>query len=85
MDFIILNRGQMRKRTPELVPPFKLPHHTGGRTFGLPTYDLMRNRLTYTTDIQWKWVSNQEPFGPKPRPYHSTTTALLAAASLRVK
>ncbi|GBM47237.1 hypothetical protein AVEN_136602-1 [Araneus ventricosus] len=45
--------------------PFsKLPHQTSGRTFDYPQR-LMRNKPTYTADIQRNRVSNLELSGSK--------------------
>ncbi|GBM76040.1 hypothetical protein AVEN_53913-1 [Araneus ventricosus] len=43
-----------------------------------PTYDLACNNPTYTEVLQWNQVSNLEPSGPKPRPYHWATASLSA-------
>ncbi|GBL96087.1 hypothetical protein AVEN_104325-1 [Araneus ventricosus] len=65
MDLAILNRCQMTRAAPEMVPSFPNFHATptGGRL--ATTYDLACNRPHTRPDRQLNRVSNLEPSGPK--------------------
>ncbi|GBL86493.1 hypothetical protein AVEN_194763-1 [Araneus ventricosus] len=45
----------MTSTTLELAPPFKLPYHIRGTTFGPPVYDSLCNRPAYTADRSGIW------------------------------
>ncbi|GBL75120.1 hypothetical protein AVEN_194378-1 [Araneus ventricosus] len=57
MDLVILNYGQMRKKTPELAPPLQLPHHTSSRPSlwtlnPMGTEPLSDNKMDISTGIR---------------------------------
>ncbi|GBM34019.1 hypothetical protein AVEN_166450-1 [Araneus ventricosus] len=63
-DFVILNRWQMTRTTPELAPPLQTSAPHQQEDVWLHTYDVQQ--VHYTTDLYWNRVSNMEPPAPKP-------------------
>ncbi|GBL76874.1 hypothetical protein AVEN_12560-1 [Araneus ventricosus] len=56
----------MTRTAPEQAPlPLQISAPHQRENVWPPTYDLTCNRLTYTADHQWNWVSNREPFIPE--------------------
>ncbi|GBL82155.1 hypothetical protein AVEN_252352-1 [Araneus ventricosus] len=59
-DLAILNRGQMTRTAPELPPHLGASTSYQREDVRHPRSDLTCIRPTYTTDLQWNWVSSPE-------------------------
>ncbi|GBM54550.1 hypothetical protein AVEN_184252-1 [Araneus ventricosus] len=71
----------MTRTTPEQASsPFQTSAQHKRESVWLPTYELTRNRPSYTADIQWNLVSNLERYGPEaetlPLGYHGSRASL---------